>query len=428
MYIRFPAVVISLLGVLVALLTSSFTALILFEIGLAALCLCDAVCAPSTTLIEVTHEVLAPTRVGEHAPVILTARSSSARTIRAELRNAWPPSAGVTPSRFSFVLAPQGETILSGTMNPTRRGTRKSEHVTLRTRGPLGLAGRQRSRPTYWELRVLPEFSARKHLPSRIARLRELEGRALLLVRGQGTEFDSLREYVAGDDVRAIDWRSTARLGNTVVRTWRPERDRRVIILADCGRAGALRIGGAPAFDAYIESSLLMAALTTRAGDRTVTCALDSRVRARVADAKGTPIINRLGEALADVEPSLNATDWNLAASTIAQITHQPALVIILTTLGISSVTDGLIDAASQLAHTHTVLVGSLQEAYRPLSAHPNTQESYMEAAQAKAELENNAVASALRRLGCSVVQADCAHLPPKIADTYIELKAAGKL
>lgn len=428
MYIRFPAVAISLFGVLIALLTSSPIALILFEIGLAALCLCDAICAPSTHCIEIAHSVLKPTRVGEHAPITLTVRSSSIRTIRGELRNAWPPSAGVTPSRFSFMIAPQGEKILSGSITPMRRGTRKSEHVTLRTCGPLRLAGRQRSRPTYWELRVLPAFSARKHLPSRIARLRELEGRALLLIRGQGTEFDSLREYVAGDDVRAIDWRSTARLGNTVVRTWRPERDRHVIILADCGRSGALRIGNAPAFDTYIESSLLMAALATRAGDRTVTCALDSRVRARVADAKGTPIINRLGEALADVEPSLNATDWNLAVSTISHITHQPALVIILTTLGISSVTDGLIDAVSQLARTHTVLVGSLQEAYTPLSTNPNSQESYMQAARAKAELENTAVASALRRLGCSVVQADCAQLPPKIADAYIDLKAAGKL
>ena len=57
-----------------------------------------------------------------------------------------------------------------------------------------------------------------------MAKLRELEGNTPVLIRGQGTEFDSLREYVIGDDVRSIDWRATARRADVVVRTWRPER------------------------------------------------------------------------------------------------------------------------------------------------------------------------------------------------------------
>ena len=62
------------------------------------------------------------------------------------------------------------------------------------------------------------------------------------MVRGPGTEFDSLRDYVRGDDVRSIDWRATARRSDLVVRTWRPERDRRVVIIIDSGRTSAARI------------------------------------------------------------------------------------------------------------------------------------------------------------------------------------------
>ena len=72
-----------------------------------------------------------------------------------------------------------------------------------------------------------------KHLPSRLNLLREMDGRSAVMVRGAGTEFDSLRQYVPGDDVRSIDWRSTARRGEVVVRTWRPERDRHVLIIID---------------------------------------------------------------------------------------------------------------------------------------------------------------------------------------------------
>src|SRR6478735_9309587 len=108
-----------------------------------------------------------------------------------------------------------------------------------------------------------------------------------VLIRGPGTEFDSLREYVIGDDVRAIDWRATARRGDVVVRTWRPERDRRVMIVLDTARTSAVRVLDAPRIDASIEAALLLAALAGRAGDRVELVAYDRRVRARAAGVSG---------------------------------------------------------------------------------------------------------------------------------------------
>ena len=117
-------------------------------------------------------------------------------------------------------------------------------------------------------VRILPPFLSRKHLPSRLAKLRELDGLLPVLIRGQGTEFDSLREYVVGDDVRSIDWRATARRADVVVRTWRPERDRRVVIVVDTGRTSAGRVGvdptasdpgGWPRLDWSLDAALLLA-------------------------------------------------------------------------------------------------------------------------------------------------------------------------
>ena len=96
-------------------------------------------------------------------------------------------------------------------LTPWRRGDRRAEQVTIRSTGPLGLWSRQATLAAPGRLRVLPPFHSRVHLPSRLTRLRELDGRTPLLIRGQGTEFDSIREYVRGDDVRSIDWRATAR-------------------------------------------------------------------------------------------------------------------------------------------------------------------------------------------------------------------------
>ncbi len=91
---------------------------------------------------------------------------------------------------------------------------------------------------------MLPPFRSRRHLPEKLSRLRQLDGQHRSLLRGQGSEFDSLREYVIGDDVRSIDWRATARRGDVMVRTWRPERDRRILIVLDTGRTSAGRVGG----------------------------------------------------------------------------------------------------------------------------------------------------------------------------------------
>ena len=117
-------------------------------------------------------------------------------------------------------------------------------------------------------VRSLPPFESRKHLPSRLARLRELDGRSAVRMRGAGTEFDSLREYVRGDDVRSIDWRASARNRTVVVRTWQPERDRRVVIVLDTSRVSAARIGDVPRLDSAMDAALLLAALAARAGDR----------------------------------------------------------------------------------------------------------------------------------------------------------------
>ena len=70
-----------------------------------------------------------------------------------------------------------------------------------------------------------------------------MDGRQAIAVRAQGTEFDSLREYVPGDDVRSIDWRASARAADVMVRTWRPERDRQVVLVLDTGRTSAVRFG-----------------------------------------------------------------------------------------------------------------------------------------------------------------------------------------
>ena len=200
-------------------------------------------------------------RLGEEAHDPADAHQHAAgRDLTSTIRNSWTPSAGARGGVQRVTIPARQRRRLELSLRPTRRGDRAAGPVVIRAMGPLRVAGRQAEHQAPWTVRALPPFNSRKHLPSRLARLRELDGRATMLQRGQGTEFDSLREYVPGDDVRSIDWRGTARSTTVVVRTWRPERDRHVLIVLDSGRTSAGRVGDQPKLDHAMDAALLLAA------------------------------------------------------------------------------------------------------------------------------------------------------------------------
>jgi uncharacterized protein (DUF58 family) len=302
--------------------------------------------------------------------------------------------------------------------------------VTIRSLGPLGLAGRQGSHQVPWTLRALPPFSSRKHLPSRLARLRELDGRTSLLTRGQGTEFDSLREYLPGDDVRSIDWRASARRNTVAVRTWRPERDRHILIVLDTGRTSAGRVGDAPRLDAALDAALLLTALATKAGDRVDLLAHDLRPRGSVLGRSATEVLPAVTHAMALLEPALVETDLRALTAAALRIAGRRSLIVLLTGLDAGPVEDGLLPLLPQLTKRHEVVVAAVADPrLAELATGRGTLAAvYGAAAAEQTRADRRATADRLTRHGVTVLDAPPATLPPALADTYLALKAAGRL
>ena len=321
-------------------------------------------------------------------------------------------------------------------LTPVRRGERRAAHVTIRSAGPLRIAARQATIVVPGAIRVLPPFNSRKHLPSRLARLRELDGRTSVMIRGQGTEFDSLREYVRGDDVRSIDWRATARRNDPqgghklMVRTWRPERDRRVVIVVDSGRTSAARIAGEPRIDTAFESALLLAALATKAGDRVDLVIFDRRIRGRVQGASGSELLSRMVDTMAPIDPELIEPDWAAVPGLVRTVTSHHALVVLATSIDAPGASHGLLSALGQLTRRHTVVVSSVTDpdVLEATTQRGSRREVYRAAAAERAMLDRARVAAAIRQLGGEVVTGSPADLPPALADRYLALKAAGRL
>ncbi len=398
--------------------------LVLLLVGL------DLLLAPRPGTLTLERRPTPSTRTGNPAETVLLVGNAGSRVARGVVRDAWQPSAGASANRHRLRLAPGDRALLVTPLLPRRRGDLRALGVTARLRGPLGLAARQRTVEVPGVVRSLPPFDSRKHLPSRLARLRDLDGRSAVRVRGQGTEFDSLREYVRGDDVRSIDWRASARTSNVVVRTWQPERDRRVVLVLDTSRTSAGRVDDVPRLDSAMDAALLLAALAARAGDRVDVVAGDRRVRARLRSGGKGDITARLSDAMADLQPVIAEADWDVLAGAVQDLGRQRALVVLLTPLEPSAVEQGLLPVLPALTRHHRVVLASVRdpELERLTTARADLDQVYGAAAAEQSLSRRTRTAALLERLGVEVVDADAESLPPALADHYLSLKARGLL
>ncbi|GAA1129703.1 DUF58 domain-containing protein [Arthrobacter flavus] len=423
-------VLLAFLGVVPVALYPGAVSILIWTTALVLVGALDLSLAASPRKTGLSRDLPDSVRLTEACTSTLTVRNYSRRQLRAIVREAWQPSAGAVDA-VQHVSVPPGESRqLLIRLLPERRGHLRVEQVTIRSVGPLGLTGRQVSIPAPGLLRVLPPFHSKRHLPSKLRRLRELDGRAAVQIRGAGTEFDSLRDYVRGDDVRSIDWRATARRRDTVVRTWRPERDRRVVIVLDTSRTSAARIDDEPRLDTSMEAALLLGVLAQRGGDRVDFLAFDRRPRARVNSAAKGNLLNSLVKAMAPLEPELIEADWSRVPGQIRSISSHRSLVVLLTSLDSGSVEEGLLPVLADLTSQHVVVVASVRDPRldEMRSERQSVSDVYRAASAERALLDRAAVAAQFRQLGAEVVDATPHELPPHLADMYIRLKAAGRL
>jgi uncharacterized protein (DUF58 family) len=399
----------------------------------------DIMLAANPLQLQYTRVPNSSVRLGETVTLGLQIHNAGRRHFNGRVRDAWPPSTRAEPASHAIDIAAGHTHRVDTCLRPIRRGDQHSAAITARSIGPLGMAGRQKSRPVPGEVRVLPPFLSRKHLPSRLARLRELDGLLPTLTRGQGTEFDSLREYVVGDDVRSIDWRATARRADVVVRTWRPERDRRVVIVLDTGRTAAGRVGvdptagdpgGWPRLDWSMDAALLLAALASRAGDTVDFLAHDRVTRAGVFGASRTELLGRVVEAMAPLTPALIESDATAMVSAVARRVRRRALVVLMTDLNASALDEGLLPVLPLLSTKHQVMVAAVADPRvdELAAGRSDAAQVYDAAAAERSRGERSAIATRLRHNGVEVVDAAPADLAPALADRYLSLKAAGRL
>ena len=279
---------------------------------------------------------------------------------------------------------------------------------------------------------IHPAFPSREEAELRITRARILEvGLRSAKGRGGGTEFDQLREYGVDDEVRRIDWAATARAGKAMVRTYRAERNQNVLLLLDNGRVMAGQVADVPRVEHAMDALMCLTTVATRLGDRCGLVAFDRTVRAVLPARSGRDQLGRVAEAMFDLEPVLAESDYRGAFTHALARFRRRSLIVLFTDLVEQAVGESLLPALPLLVRHHIVLIAAVRDpdVVGWATASPDdASDAYRATAATLALAERDRAIARLRGLGAIVIDAPPGQLAPRLADTYLELKARGGL
>ncbi|HET9061161.1 MAG TPA: DUF58 domain-containing protein, partial [Acidimicrobiales bacterium] len=292
-------------------------------------------------------------------------------------------------------------------------------------------------------LKVYPAFGSRREAELKLDRARILDqGMRAARTRGGATLFEQLREYSVDDDSRRIDWAATARASKPIVRTYRAERNQRVLCLVDSGRTMAAQVGGVARLEHAIDAVMMLTSVASRLGDMPGVVAFDSAVRASVPLRAGASQLGRVTEALYQLQPRLVATDYRGALAEVLARAQRRALLCLLTELD-EALADTLFPVLPLIAREHVLIVAAVTdpdvaawaagEAGSPGTGHEGeggdaVEATYLSAAALLALRRRRQLAHHLRAAGAVVIDSPPGRLAPALSDAYLDIKAAGRL
>jgi len=272
---------------------------------------------------------------------------------------------------------------------------------------------------------------------AREAELRALGARSFVAARrksqwrGEGRDFESLRDYVRGDERRHISWTATARRGKLVTRQYQMERDQTILIALDAGRLMTARIENETKLDSAVHAALALMSAAARAGDNAGLLVFGRRIQAYLPPKRGAEHLDAALEALYAVEPEMIEPSYSRAFEFVAANSRRRSLVVVLTDLVDEEGSRELLASLKLLRPRHLPLVVTIAD--RDLKA------VVRETPQNESELFRQSVAEEiihLREAALRLVEAQgglaldvtAAVLAPKLLETYLRVKERGLL
>ncbi|MCE0499737.1 MAG: DUF58 domain-containing protein [Methylacidiphilales bacterium] len=412
-------------------LSGSMTASLVVTMLLTGAVLTDVVFIPSEAL-HVKRNVPPILRQSQPFTVELTLFNQAERRITFEVVDSPPSDFTGSAKIITRRLPAHREIMQTYTLKSFRRGVFDFGAIFYRVTGPLGLIQRQGRIDLPQRVQVLPDLAGEDSRDLQLALAGALHtGRRKSLQRGEGSEFESLREHQRDDDFRHIDWKASAKRGKLISRQYETERDQRLMIMLDFGRLMSPKIGPYRKLDYAINASVHLAQIALHKGDLVGYALFNDELRAFAEPKKGQAQMSHFVRNLILIQPSRFESDYTAVFHHVMRRCSRRTLIICFTDLSDSESARSLLQAALPLRPRHlpVIITVSNSEILAVTRNEPENEfEVYRHVAAMEIWNEYQRTLRGLRSRGVQTVSVPAQDLSTATINEYLQIKETARL
>ena len=432
------AAILMALGLPITLLTAAFIPTLwtlgaAWLAGMAGLILLDGFMASSIASMQPEFETPSNFYIGESEELWVKSVYGDKKMApkHPQLRLSVNDRLKVSPN-YVYAQPNAGGILSVFTLTARRRGQAVIERLWQRWQGPLGLMWRQRVDELSFEIPVIPNTRLVKEKALEIFTRDATFGNKIQELKGEGTEFDALAEFMPGMDKRAIDWKHSARHKQLLAREYRTERNHNIVFAFDSGHLMSEDMTdpqgrAVTKLDRALNAAMLMSFVSLKIGDRIGLYAFDHKPYLYTPPVAGTHAFAQLQKLSAQIDYSISETNFTLGLSQLAQNLKRRTLIVIFTDFVDTTQAELMLENMGRLLRRHIVIfVAFRNQALEDLiTREPKNAQDVAESVIAETLVrERDIVIARLKRMGAHIVDADPDTLNMSVLNRYLELKA----
>jgi uncharacterized protein (DUF58 family) len=396
---------------------------------LIVLCWRDAATIPAFSQVAVRRQLPPRFALDVEQTVKLVIGNLLSRAIALSVRDEIPDVFELRTVLPPALIPPASEAQLAYTVRPRNRGAHSFGDVVLRVQGQHGLVQKQLTFAVAGTAKVYPNFRGadRYQLLARIDQRDEVV-RKPRPFKAVGTDFESLRPYIRGEDTRSIDWKATARRAAPISRNKQVEKGQQLAVLLDAGRLMAETVGQYSKLEHALNATVMLSYVVQKRGDALAVASFSNKIESFLPTVRGPSLLPRVLESLYAVQVRPVESDYWQAVAQVMTLLNRRSLVILLTDVLDASASAGLINNLSRAAEKHLVLcvVLSEPEIAEVASSIPDTvAQTYRKAAACDQLRRRRLALESMRSRGILVLETDPAHLSVHLVKRYLEIRQA---
>ena len=365
--------------------------------------------------------------LGARNIVNLYFKNRSNTSITLEVKDDIPRLFDVFENEFAFQLPPGSEKYVSYGIIPKKRGDYEFGDINIRYLSKLGLFKRQGKVSQNTKVKVYPNLlELRKYaLLAQKGRFSE-SGLKSSKFYGEGTEFESLRNYMPDDDYRRINWKATSRIGRPISQEYDSERSQNITIMLDCGRMMTTLVNGMSKLDYAINSALMLGYVCSTKGDKVGLVAFADDVEAYIPPDSGKRQLYKIIESLYRISPKMCQPDYEKAFTLIKSRLRKRSLIVVFTDLIDVEISRILTSYLPQLRPRHLTLCINIRDTglIKVADQLPeNVDDVYKKAVASQLLMEQQGALDKLHQSGVLILDAEPENLSVAAINRYLELK-----